>query len=137
VAGEGAPVPPLREAQVKGPQGDLRAERIEIVLAKPDNRMDRLEAYTRVTLQMDKRTAAGDRVTYHAADERYVMTGLPSAPATIISTTAATPTSPQSCRQTNGRTLTFSKSTDTITVDGNAERRTETRNSPCALPPSR
>lgn len=136
-AGEGAPVPSAREAQVKGPQGDLRAERIEIVLAKPDNRMDRLEAYTRVTLQIDKRSAAADRLTYHAADERYVMTGLPSAPASIISTTAATATTPQSCRQSNGRTLTFSKATETINVDGNAERRTETRNSPCLLPPSR
>ena len=101
------------------------------MLAKPDNRMDRLEAYTRVTLQMDKRSAAADRLTYHAADERYVMTGLPSAPASIISTTAATATTPQSCRQSNGRTLTFSKATETINVDGNAERRTETRNSPC------
>jgi lipopolysaccharide export system protein LptA len=128
---------PVREAQVKGPQGDLHAERIDIVLAKPDNRTERLEAFTHVTLKMDTRNAVGDRLTYHADGERYVMSGAGAVPVTIVSTTTESGATAPTCRQTTGRTLTFFKSTDRIIVDGNEETRTETRNTPCALPTSR
>jgi lipopolysaccharide export system protein LptA len=118
-------------AQVKGPQGDLRAERIETVLAQPDNRMDRLEAFTRVRLEIDTKTAVGDRLTYHAENERYVMSGTGATPVRVVVATAATATSPRSCRETTGRSLTFTKSTDTIDVDGKEETRIDTRNVPC------
>ena len=52
-----------RDAQLRGPQGDLRAERIEIVLAKQGNKVERLEGYTRVTLKTghaDGRRSAAD-----------------------------------------------------------------------------
>jgi hypothetical protein len=42
-----------------------------------------------------------------------------------------------SCRETVGRTLTFYKSTDTISVDGNDQNRTETQVKACAPPSSR
>jgi lipopolysaccharide export system protein LptA len=128
---------PVREAQVKGPQGDLHAERIEIVLAKSENRTERLEAFTSVRLKTETRSAVGARLTYHAADERYVMSGTGAVPVTIVSTTTEAGAAAPTCRQTTGRTLTFFKSTDRINVDGNEETRTETRNTPCALPTSR
>ena len=113
--GQQAPVP---LAQVSGPDGDLRAERIEVVLAR-ENEVERLEAYTRVTIVLGPRTATGGRLTYHAQEERYVMSG-----------TGATPVSfRESCRETTGRTLTFFKSTERIVVDGNERSRTETK--PC------
>jgi len=118
-------------AQVKGPQGDLRAERIEVVLAQPDNRMDRLEAYTRVRLEIDTKLALGDRLTYHAENERYVMSGAGATQVTVVVKTAATTTSPESCRETAGRALTFNKSTDTVDVDGKEETRITTRNISC------
>ena len=130
-------VPAATRAQVKGPQGDLRAERIEIVLAQPDNRMDRLEAYTRVRLDIDTKTAVGDRLTYRAENERYVMSGAGATPVTVTVTTAATPTAPQSCRETAGRSLTFNKATDSVDVDGKEETRINTRNVPCQNPVSR
>jgi lipopolysaccharide export system protein LptA len=130
-----APVP--ARAQVKGPQGDLRADRIEIVLARPDNRMDRLEAFKGVRLDLDTKTANGDRLTYDAQNERYVMSGTGAMPVTVVVRTAATATAPQSCRETAGRSLTFTKSTDTIDVDGKAETRIDTRNVPCPSPASR
>jgi lipopolysaccharide export system protein LptA len=112
------PGPGVPLAQVSGPDGDLRAERIEVVLAG-DNEVERLEAYTRVTIVLGTRTAGGGRLTYHAKEERYVMSG-----------TGVTPVSlRESCRETTGRTLTFFKSTDRIIVDGNETRRTETK--PC------
>jgi LPS export ABC transporter protein LptC len=130
-----APAP--ARAQVKGPQGDLRAERIEVVLAQPDNRMDRLEAFTRVRLDIDAKTGVGDRLTYDAQNERYVMTGTGATPVTVVVTTAATATSPQSCRETAGRSLTFTKSTESVDVDGKEETRIITRNVPCQSPASR
>jgi lipopolysaccharide transport protein LptA/LPS export ABC transporter protein LptC len=109
-------------AQVSGPDGDLRGERIEVVLANADNEVERLEAYNRVTMVLGARTANGDRLTYHAKEERYVMSGTGVTPVSIR----------ESCRETTGRTLTFFKSTDRMVVDGNETRRTETR--PCTAP---
>ncbi len=109
-------------AQVTGPDGDLRGERIEVVLASGDNEVERLEAYTRVTMVVGTRTAIGERLTYHAKEERYVMSGTGVTPVSIR----------ESCRETTGRTLTFFKSSDRIVVDGNETRRTETR--PCTAP---
>jgi lipopolysaccharide export system protein LptA len=106
-------------AQVSGPDGDLRAERIEVVLARVANAVDRLEAYNRVTMVLGPRTATGGRLTYHANEERYVMSGAGATPVSIR----------ESCRDTTGRTLTFFKSTDRTVVDGNETRRTETK--PC------
>jgi lipopolysaccharide export system protein LptA len=106
-------------AQVSGPDGDLRAERIEVVLASVANAVDRLEAYNRVTMVLGPRTATGGRLTYHANEERYVMSGAGATPVSIR----------ESCRDTTGRTLTFFKSTDRTVVDGNETRRTETK--PC------
>jgi lipopolysaccharide export system protein LptA len=115
-SGQGASVP---LAQVSGPDGDLRGERIEIVLATGDNDVERLEAYNRVTIVLGARTANGGRLTYHASEERYVMAGSAATPVSIR----------ESCRETIGRTLTFFKSTDRMVVDGNETRRTETK--PC------
>ena len=120
-SGQAASVP---LAQVSGPDGDLRAERIEIVLAREENGVDRLEAYNRVTMVVGARTATGTRLTYHAGEERYV-----------ISSTGVTPVSiRESCQETTGRTLTFFKSSDRIIVDGNETRRTETK--PCKPQPA-
>ena len=104
-------------AQVSGPDGDLRAEQIEIVLAREGNSVERLEAYTRVTMVLGMRTAVGGRLTYHAQDERYVMSGNGTRPVSIR----------ESSRETTGRNLIFFKSTERIIVDGNETRRTETR----------
>jgi lipopolysaccharide export system protein LptA len=114
-------------AQLSGPQGDLRAERIEVILAPQGGHVDRLEAYTNVTTKVDTRTATGERLTYFADDERYLMSGSGTKSVKVT----------ESCRETTGRTLTFFKSTDRIIVDGNEEIRTQTRNgaSPaCASP---
>jgi hypothetical protein len=118
-----------RTARVAGPQGDLTARRIEIVLAKEGNAVERLEAYTAVTMKIDTRTASGARLTYHSADERYVMAGGGGLPVSVV----------DGCRKTTGMTLTFFKSADRIIVDGNEQIRTKTESGgPCAPPrPSR
>jgi lipopolysaccharide export system protein LptA len=122
---------PVRDAQLAGPQGDLRAERIEIALAKEGNKVERLEGYTRVNLKLNKRTAVGARLTYYASDERYVMSAAGTTPVRITDVQTA-PSGAVSCQETIGRTLIFYKSTDRIVVDGNEQNRTETQVKPCA-----
>jgi lipopolysaccharide export system protein LptA len=112
-------------AQLSGPDGDLRGGRIEVVLARDGNQVERLEAYGDVRMVLGARTAVGARLTYHAAEEKYVMSGAGVTPVRIR----------ESCRETTGRTLTFFKSTDRMVVDGNETRRVETR--PCTPQPSR
>jgi LPS export ABC transporter protein LptC len=119
------------QAQLSGPQGDLRADRIDVILAEKGGHIDRLEAYTNVSMKVDTRTAIGERLTYFADEDRYVMSGAGTKSVKVI----------ESCRETTGRTLTFFKSTDRIIVDGNEEIRTQTRSgaSPActATPPAR
>ena len=55
-------------------------------------------------------------MTYSAADERYDVTGAP-----VVITD-------QCGRVTNGRSVIFTKATETIQVDGNRRVRTQTKN---------
>jgi lipopolysaccharide export system protein LptA len=116
------------QARLSGPQGDLRADRLEVILAQAGNRVDRLEAYTNVYARVDVRVATGGRLTYYAEDERYVLVGASPVPVKVI----------DNCRETMGKTLTFFKTADRIIVDGNEEIRTQTkRGGPCAAVPAR
>jgi lipopolysaccharide export system protein LptA len=128
VAPAAPPVAVLPPAQLGGPQGDVRATRIELVLAKAGSQLDRLEAYTGVNVRVDTRAGTGDRLTYFAEDGRYVMTGIATVPVKIV----------EECRETSGRTVTFFKSTERIIVDGNEEVRTQSkRGGPCPAPLAR
>ena len=109
-------------AHVTGPQGDCHAERIELYFIEGGGSLERAEAYRSVKLVTDARTSTGDRMTYFAADERYVMVG---APVRIV----------EECRETTAKTLTFWRSTDRILADGNEEIRTLTKKGgTCAEP---
>ena len=127
---------PVHDAQLSGPQGDLRGERIEIALAKEGNKVERLEGYTGVTLKLETRTAVGSRLTYYASEERYVMSAA-GTKAVEVTDVKTAPSGAVSCNRTVGRTLTFYKSTDTISVDGNDQNRTESKAIACAPPSSR
>jgi LPS export ABC transporter protein LptC len=111
-----------KSARLSGEQGDLHGDKIELYLKASGNELERVEGYDKVTLRSEGRQAAGDRLTYFAADEKYVMSGKP------VRITAE-------CRDTSGTTLTFFRSVDTITVDGNEEKRTQTKSGPgCEAP---
>ena len=115
-------------SQLSGPQGDLQGARIEVVLARTESRIERLEAYTAVLVRLDTRIATGDRLTFHAGEERYVMTGVPTVPVKIV----------EECRETLGRTVTFFRTADRIIVDGNEEVRTRSsRGAACPQTPAR
>jgi lipopolysaccharide export system protein LptA len=111
------------DAHVNGPQGDCHAVRILMYFAESGNTLERAEAYEKVTVLSEGRTARGAQMTYFAADERYFMVG---APVTIV----------EECRETTGKTLTFWRSTDRIVVDGNDTIRTLTRNNSSGATPA-
>jgi len=103
------------DAHLTGTQGDTTAVRIELYLLESGDEIERAEAYENVTLHDQNRTTKGDRLTYHAADERYLVTGKPV-------------TIKDECgRDTVGRTLTFFRTTDRIIVDGNEQVRTQSK----------
>jgi lipopolysaccharide transport protein LptA len=102
-------------AQMDGDQGNLRAATIELRLGKADNTLEGLEADGQVTALVDRRTVTGAHLSYTPADDKYIVTG---APVKMID---------GDCQETSGKTLTFWKASDRVTVDGNNEVRTQTK----------
>ena len=102
------------DAHVNGQQGDMTAAKVELFLKESGNELERVEAYDSVTLRDQNRETRGTRMTYFAADERYLVTGAP----VVIKDECA--------RETTGRQVTFNRRSETIVVDG-SEFRTQTR----------
>jgi lipopolysaccharide transport protein LptA len=104
-----------KNAQLDGVQGNVRADKIELVLAPQDNTLERMEAQGQIVrVLIENRQASGTRLTYLPTDEQYRLVG---APVRYV----------ESCRETTGRTLTFFRGSDRISVDGNEEQRTQTK----------
>jgi lipopolysaccharide transport protein LptA len=102
-------------AQLDGDQGNLRAAKIEMTLAKDENTLDALEADGQVTALVDKRTVTGTHLSYEPGDAKYIVVGVP------VKMLDA------DCQETSGKTLTFWKASDRVLVDGNNEVRTQTK----------
>jgi len=103
---------------MNSPDGDMTAERIELFLkagSAGGDDLERAEAYDAVTLRDRNRTTTGNRLTYTTVDGRYVVTGTP---VKIVD---------ECRRETIGRTLTYLKTADTVTIDGNEQTRTQTK----------
>jgi len=106
------------DVHLNGPQGDVNAAKLELYLKPSGSELERAEGHdpaNALALREQGRKTTGSRLTYTAADEIYVVTGLP---VTIVD---------QCGRETSGRTLTFHKATDTIQIDGNDRTRTQTK----------
>jgi lipopolysaccharide export system protein LptA len=105
----------LGEAYLNGPQGELRAPKIELFLKPSGDEVERVEAYDEVTLTEPRRKTNGDRLTYTSADEKYFITGKPFK---LVDECSGT---------TEGRSLTYLKGADRIVVDGGEQMRTRTQ----------
>jgi len=99
-------------AHASGPQGDLHAGKIEMYLKASGNELSRVEAYGKVSKKDATQFATGDRLTYFADDERYVMVGNP----VVLCANQ---------QETTGRILNFHKGSDTMTVVGSEDKRTK------------
>ena len=104
-------------AHMNSPDGDMTADKIELYLKPVGDELDRAVAYDNVTLRDANRTTTGTHLTYTTRDELYVVTG---APVKVVD---------ECRRETIGRTLTYRKSAETITIDGNEQTRTQTKGS--------
>jgi lipopolysaccharide export system protein LptA len=105
------------DVHMNGPQGDVVAAKFELYMKPSGDELERAEGYdtdNTLTLREQGRKTTGSRLTYTAADEIYVVTGLPVG---IVDPCG---------RETKGRTLTFHRATDTIQIDGNDRTRTQT-----------
>ncbi len=112
-----------KAARLNGPEGDLRAARIELYLAPESGTLSRAEAFDDVTAILEEKyTVTGTHLTYTVADERYVVEGTP---------VRAIEKRLTECLETVGTILTFLRSTDTINVDGTDGNRSRTRPVPC------
>jgi lipopolysaccharide export system protein LptA len=99
-----------------------------MALTADAGKADRLEAYDNVILKVEMKRVTGERLTYFAADERYVITGTAVAPVCLVDPN----------RASTGRTLIYFRATDKILVDGNEESRTQTKSGgACATSPAR
>jgi lipopolysaccharide export system protein LptA len=96
-------------AHVEGPQGDLRARIVTVFLGQTESRLERLKAEDDVVSKIDARTVRGERLTYEAKDDAYTVKGRPAVMDEVVK---------DGCREAQGGELTFTRSTDTINVDG-------------------
>ena len=106
------------EAHVNGPQGDLSGDEVELYFGRSHRELERVESRNRVKLLLTGVTATGLELTYFTTDGRYIMRG---SPVQILEEL------PGECRETQGKLLTFFRSSETVSVDGNEEVRTITR----------
>lgn len=105
-------------ARLKGPEGDLKGRTIEISLQADGRGVARLDARTPASIDLGARTVTGAHLHYDAGTGSYVMQGATGRPATFVDRTAG------GCKQLSGMKLTFSKSTDNISIDGDQRVRT-------------
>ena len=123
------------DARLSGPRVDLTADVIEVYLHENSNALDRITASGEVTLVMTGRLASGESLVYYDADGRYEMQGKP---VRIVEEDGGggekegQENGADECRETTGRTLTFFITADEVSVDGQAEARTETATGECA-----
>ena len=114
----------VKNAHLEGSTGNVRADRIELLLASSGNDLQQLTARGTVKVNVESREATGQQLVYHPADASYVLNGTP---VHLM----------QECQESTGRTLTFYRGSDKITVDGNEETRVQTKGGKCPESPNR
>ena len=121
--------------------GDLKADRIDVFLESDGRTLERLEATGNVKMRLDGRWATGDSLVYHETEGRYEMEGAPveiveevepsETSVTVSPLRGNTPPPLPSCNTTRGRSLTFYRSDDAISIDGREEYRTHSNSGVC------
>ena len=129
------------EAVLLSDAGDMKADQLAVFLQADGRTLDRLEATGNVKLRLDGRWATGDLLVYDEATGRYDMEGGPVQIVEEVEPEAppvgAPPPRPgtlppaPSCSTMEGRKLTFYRSDDTITVDGQQVLRTASTRGAC------
>jgi lipopolysaccharide export system protein LptA len=96
-------------AHMKGPDGDVTADKIELYLAEQGGQLERAEAEGNVVSKQENRRAFGRHLTYLSKDDLYTMVGLP---AKVYDDVAP------NCKFTEAATVTFRKEGNTTAASG-------------------
>ncbi len=97
-------------ARLTSAQGDMRGNRIDLFLKESGNELDRAEADGKVSIVLEKLFATGQHLVYTAATETYVLTGKP--------TVGIQKDSQGACKQSDGTTMTYRRTSDSLLVEG-------------------
>jgi lipopolysaccharide export system protein LptA len=94
---------------MKGPDGDVTADKIELFLAEQGGQLERAEADGNVVSKQENRRAYGKHLTYVSKEDIYTMVGLP---AKVYDDVAP------NCKYTEAATVTFKKAANTTAASG-------------------
>lgn len=100
-------------AQINGAQGNVSGDRILLFLKPVGNELERAEAFGTdgsVVVREGRRLANGNHLTYTSSDDNYVMIGTP---------VDVTEEEKGTCSRTLGAKVTFSRTSETASVEGN------------------
>jgi lipopolysaccharide export system protein LptA len=106
------------KAHLEGAQGDLQAQRIDVLLAAKGNDLRELTAEGTVVIKVENREATGQHLVHHPADDSYVLTG---APARLV----------DGCEESSGRTITFYRGSNRVLVNGSEQSRAQAKSGKC------
>jgi len=94
---------------MKGPDGDVTADKIDLFLAPQGGQLERAEADGNVVSKQELRRAYGKHLTYIAKDDVYTMVGVP---AKVYDDVAP------NCKYTEAATVSFKKAANTTSASG-------------------
>jgi len=114
---------PAKQANMKGAQGDITGDRIDLYLAEKGGELERAESHGNVTVREAVRTVRGEVLVYTSATDTYVMTGNPVE--AIERETATT------CKKMLGTTLTFRRAVGSISADASGVNLVKSETIPC------
>ncbi len=114
---------PAKQANMKGAQGDITGDRLDLYLAEKGGELERAESHGNVTVREAIRTVRGQVLVYTSATDTYVMTGNPVE--AIERETATT------CKKMLGTTLTFRRAIGSISADASGVNLVKSETIPC------
>lgn len=94
---------------MKGPDGDVTADKIVLFLAEQGGQLERAEADGNVVSKQEQRRAYGKHLTYIAKDDVYTMVGVPAKVYDDV---------PPDCKYTEAATVSFRKAANTTSASG-------------------
>jgi lipopolysaccharide export system protein LptA len=107
---------------MKGPDGDVTADKIVLFLAEQGGQLERAEADGNVVSKQEQRRAYGKHLTYVSKDDVYTMVGLP---AKVYDDAAP------NCKYTEAATVSFKKDANTTSASGSPAFPQNSRTNAC------
>jgi LPS export ABC transporter protein LptC len=118
------------KAHVISPQGDLTGETIELTFGENGQDIEKIEASGDVTFKEIERITTGDQLTYDAIKDEYRVIGKGRLVRMFRTTD-------QGCKRSDAASLTFSRGTDNLQLEGGDQTRTQTAADTSCPPPQK